>query len=400
MDTAGVKEVLVNREPPRTEAVSGGLRFSIELPFEGHGGSVLVEAWDARSNRSEKRVTIDKAVSAILEERPAPAGAGPLPARAASTMQWQPIACQEPVPPSGRLAAAAAARPLVPAGAPSAPGQVWTPSRLRQQWVLCIGAGRFSDRSVPPLPYARKDAQAICDWFLNPHGPRVPRENVRVLLDEQATRENVKRQLSWIMKNAMPEDLVVVYFAGHGAPALEPAGTGMEARYLVLYDTDTSDRNALFATALPLDELGKDLDTAKAETQVVILECCYAGPVGKKVLDVAMAEGLEIRPRFLDVRPRGLEGMGAASGRIVLSASTGSQVALSSARLRGGLFTHYLLRVLGDGRRPLVEGCFDRVWDLVRREASKLGSWQEPQRFGDLNLDVVFAAPGADHAMR
>jgi hypothetical protein len=57
--------------------------------------------------------------------------------------------------------------------------------------------------------------------------------------------------------------------------------------------------------------------------------------------------------------------------------------------VRGALFTHYLLKALDDGRKPMVKECFQQAWERVRRSANLLGSTQEPQRFGDSNVDVI-----------
>jgi len=65
-------------------------------------------------------------------------------------------------------------------------------------------------------------------------------------------------------------------------------------------------------------------------------------------------------------------------------------MAIGSADIGGGLFTHYFIQALGNGRRRLVGECFDEVWDKVRRAANQLGSTQEPQKFGDANVDVLF----------
>ena len=44
-----------------------------------------------------------------------------------------------------------------------------------------------------------------------------PKDHVTLLLDEQVTPENVKDGLDQLSRLAGPEDLVVVFFSGHGA---------------------------------------------------------------------------------------------------------------------------------------------------------------------------------------
>jgi hypothetical protein len=256
----------------------------------------------------------------------------------------------------------------------------WRPGDQRQAWVLAVGLSKYREQGIPSLPFAKTDAEQVRDWFARQQSARVSADNLRVLCDEQATRVNVLTQVDWLRKQAMPEDLVIVYFAGHGAPELASDGKSVEAKYLVLYDTDPGE---LFATGLPLDELTRRLDFVKAKTQVVILEACYAGAVGQEVLKRTPTADLEIRPRFI-------QEMGERGGRVILSASSGRQIAIGSEEVNGGLFTHYLLKAWSEANnRRLIADCFEQVWDDVRRAANKLGSAQEPSKYGDQNVDVI-----------
>ena len=266
---------------------------------------------------------------------------------------------------------------------------VWQPRELNQLWMLCVGITSYNHDSVPAIPYARQDAELVREWFVSEHGASVPAGNLRVLCDEQATKENLLSQIDWLRRHAMPEDLVVVYIACHGAPEVAPDGQSVDAKYLVLYDTDPSN---LFATGMPLEDLTRKLDLIDANMQVVILETCYAGPVGERILDKVSTADLEVRPRMI-------QDMGTRKGRIILTASSGRQVAIATdeiegEEINGGIFTHYLLKALGDGHKRLVKDCFEEAWNRTRRSARLVGSTQEPQMFGDANVDVVF---GQEH---
>lgn len=256
---------------------------------------------------------------------------------------------------------------------------LWVPDNHRCLWVLAVGVAQYKVPEIPPLPFARTDAQRVRDWFLALGVKGMTHDRVHVLFDEQATRENLLTQIDWLRKQAMPEDAVFVYFAGHGAPELASDGTSVDAKYLVLYDTNP---DQLFVTGFPLDELTRRLDAVAAQTQVVVLEACYAGPVGQQIMKKTQTADLEIRPRFI-------QQLGEKSGRAILSASSGRQMAIGSEEIRGGLFTHYLLASWGDGSRHLLSAQFEEARDQVRRASRQLGSLQEPAKFGDQNVDVV-----------
>jgi uncharacterized caspase-like protein len=256
---------------------------------------------------------------------------------------------------------------------------VWTPDTRRCPWVLVVGVSQYKDNQVPTLPYAKSDAEQVKNWFLKLGIKGMTGDNVHILCDEQATRENLLSQIDWLRKQALPEDAVFVYFAGHGAPELAPEGISVDAKYLILYDTDPSQ---LFATGFPIDDLAKKLDMVKAKTQVVILEACYTGPLGQEILKKNPTADLEIRPRLI-------QQLGEKGGRVILSASSGRQMAIGSEEIKGGLFTHYLLNAWADGSQKLLSDRFDEAIYQVRRASNQLGSLQEPTKFGDQNVDVI-----------
>ncbi len=261
----------------------------------------------------------------------------------------------------------------------SASKKIWEPGQHRQMWLLVVGVGQYKSPQVPGLPYAKQDAERIRDWAIKLNPEQLTRDNISVLTDEQATRENILNQIDWLRKQALPEDAVMIYFAGHGAPELATDGKGVDAKYLLLYDTNP---DSLFSTGFSLDDLTRKLDTVKAKTQLVILEACYTGPVGQEVLKKTPTADLEIRPRYM-------QEMGESGGRVILSASSGRQMAIGSEEVKGGLFTHYLLLAWGDGSKRLLTDGFDDASEKVRRAANQLGSTQEPAKFGDQNVDVI-----------
>jgi len=270
---------------------------------------------------------------------------------------------------------------------------LWSPGERRGAWLLLVGIEDYRNGQVPVLKYAASDAARMKECFIR--NQWVQEQHVRLLTNEQATRRNLLKHIDWLRKSAMPEDLAIIYFACHGAPELAEDGSSVDAKYLVLHDTDPKD---LFATGLPFDELHRLLDKIKAKTQVIILESCYSGPVGKNVLGKTVTADLEIRPKVI-------QRMAENPGRVILSASSGRQVAIATDAvekadadqpkeiINGALFTHYLLHALGDGTQPLVKGSFVQAREKTRRAANALGSWQEPQMFGDKNLDVILKSP-------
>ena len=79
-------------------------------------------------------------------------------------------------------------------------------------WALVVGINDYDN--VPDLNYAVEDALAIKNMLINEFN--FPRNNVRVLIDKEATQSNINKEMSTLLKSAGENDRVVFYFSGHG----------------------------------------------------------------------------------------------------------------------------------------------------------------------------------------
>ena len=114
-------------------------------------------------------------------------------------------------------------------------------------WALIIGINDYEN--VPDLHYAVEDALAIKNMLINEFN--FSRNNVRVLIDKEATQSNINREMSKLLKSADVNDRVVFYFAGHGeteALGLEEVATG----FLMPSDADVEN---LYFSAIPMEDL-------------------------------------------------------------------------------------------------------------------------------------------------
>ncbi len=72
---------------------------------------------------------------------------------------------------------------------------LWQAGDRRQVWLLAVGVGQYRDERVPMLPFAAGDTEQVCRWFSGLASQRVSQENIRVLVNEQATRQNLLEQI-------------------------------------------------------------------------------------------------------------------------------------------------------------------------------------------------------------
>ena len=198
---------------------------------------------------------------------------------------------------------------------------------IGRRWAVVVGISEYADARITPLTYADDDARAMADFLRSPEGGAVPEENLRVLLNEEATSEALRDALFVFLQQAAPEDLVTVYLASHGSP--DPSRPSN--LYVLTHDTDV---DAMAATAFPMWDVKTALRRQIASERVVVVAdaCRSAGTL----VDEPNPMGAAFSDLFNPSR------------RLTLSAAGVSQVSFEDAKWGGGhgVFTHFFLEGL------------------------------------------------------
>ncbi|WP_263354546.1 WD40 domain-containing protein [Acidicapsa acidisoli] len=165
--------------------------------------------------------------------------------------------------------------------------QNWKPETFATPWdgkqsatsqstlhVMTVGVGEYpAESGFDVLPYAVSSAKAIEDFFISQSSNRrKPYAQVRVwpgLFDKSATRKALRDQLAEIAGSMGDNDVVLLYFAGHGVAPL-----GEEMFYFVPYDGRRIDiRN----TGLNTAALAEALRNMPARRIVLMIDACQSG---------------------------------------------------------------------------------------------------------------------------
>ena len=267
------------------------------------------------------------------------------------------------------------ARPPVP---PAEPGG--------DRWAVVIGVDRYESRQVPTLRYSVRDAEALHQFLTGPGGFK--KDNV-VLLTDRAERKPTLRNIKWALgtfltRSAKKDDTVLVFFAGHGVPEIDPRGVERDglAKYLAPADVDPDD---LYSTGLPMDELQTIFQRIEAERMVVFLDACYSGTAGGRTFT-----SLKARSRAVHVDDLFLERLARSKGRAIITASRPNELSLEVPELGHGLFTYYLLQGLrgaGDLNRDgmvSLQELYEYVEQQVTQKSRALGGNQHPMMKSEL----------------
>ena len=135
-------------------------------------------------------------------------------------------------------------------------------------WALIIGIDKYEN--IQRLHYAVDDAESIKDILINSFG--FPADNVSILINEEATKQNIIKSFSKITKNAKSNDRVIIFFAGHGETMDLPGGG--ERGYLIPVEGDAND---LYVTSIPMDELKQIALMSEAKHMLYLVDACYGG---------------------------------------------------------------------------------------------------------------------------
>jgi uncharacterized caspase-like protein len=203
------------------------------------------------------------------------------------------------------------------------------------KYAVVVGIARYSDTSggLTNLQFADRDAQEFRDFLLSPDGGSFPKDNIRLLLNDDATSQNVRSAFFTFLTKAQAQDEVVLYIAGHGAP--DP--NDPRNLYLLTYDTKLDDMGG---TAFPMYQL-QDVfaRVIKAKRVVTFADTCHSyGFSG------ASAHGKKSN----NLVNQYLSHFANDSDRAVITASDISQLSYESDKWGGGhgVFTFFLLKGL------------------------------------------------------
>jgi hypothetical protein len=212
----------------------------------------------------------------------------------------------------------------------------------RNVWAVVAGINRYPN--LPKLKYAVNDAREFYRVLIEKN--RIPAENITLLLDEQATLRNLRSAIGTRLKEAAgAQDMVIIFFAGHGATERDAASSDQDGleKYLLTWDTDPKD---VYASALPMREIAHILGRIRSERLVFIADACYSGASGGRTVGIGGIRA-NVSDAFLDRVAGG-------RGKIIITASAANEVSVEKDELQHGVFTYYLL----EGLRGVAD--FDR----------------------------------------
>lgn len=270
-----------------------------------------------------------------------------------------------------------------------------TPAVVAERWAVIVGIANYDAPGINKLRYAVNDAEAIHRVLTGPGGFK--KENV-LLLTDRTERKPTLRNIKWALgtflaRSAKPEDTVLIFFAGHGAPEVDQHAADPDGltKYLVPIDADAED---LYSTALPMDEVQNVFGRIRADRTIMFIDAGYGGTADGRTFAAKRARPTAMDDRFLERVTR-------SRGRAIVTAAQPLEVTRELDELRHGVFTYYLVRGMegaADGDRDGVV-TLQELYGYVAREVSSksraAGGTQQPVLKGELDgaVPVIRISP-------
>ena len=242
------------------------------------------------------------------------------------------------------------------------------------------------------LPDVAKDVAALEEVLVHPERCAYPRDHVKVIKGQEATRQNILDQLEWLQDQVAADEsgnaTAVVYYTGHGW-----RDTSMDPPRFYFIPHDLRE-DKIRSRALRAEDFADAIEALKPQRLLVVLDCCHAA--GMDIKDITPTpEGYAssaFQPKALmagkeaPLGPgaKGLEQLIVGRGRAVLSSSTGEQSSYMRPGREMSVFTYHLIEALTGHAQPM-EGATDvlvsDVMSYVTRTVPKSAAdfWKRDQ---------------------
>ena len=232
-------------------------------------------------------------------------------------------------------------------------------------WSVVVGVSTYDH--MPALRFTDDDAYRFYAFLRSPEGGALKDEQIKILVDEDATRNNIIGALRSTLLKADENDVIIFYYSGHG---LEGS--------LIPVDYDG------FNNRLMNEEIKQIFDESNAKHKVIFSDACYSGSL------------LAMKSTVNNMMNKYYQSFEETEGGLAfLTSSKSEEVSLEDGGLRQGVYTHFLIRGLNgeadtnQDKIVSVSELFDFVRDGVRQYT---GNIQTPVITGNYDPNMPVAA--------
>ncbi|EDZ61318.1 WD-repeat containing protein [Sulfurimonas gotlandica GD1] len=189
-------------------------------------------------------------------------------------------------------------------------------------YMLSIGVSKYKN-SEYNLGVADKDAESMVKIFKAQKGKIYKDVVAKILVNSDASSDNILDGLDWIDKEATSKDVVIVFIAGHGVN--DDKGT----YYFLSHDANLE---SLRRSAVKWTEIQDTMSNLPSKV-ILIADTCHSGNITGTRRDITSAIKSIVN---------------SGSGSVIMTATTGSGYSYEKTEWGHGAFTKSFIDGLGD----------------------------------------------------
>ncbi len=220
-------------------------------------------------------------------------------------------------------------------------------------WYVGIGVSKYKNKKYN-LTYAAKDINDISTLLKSKYKLYEP----VLFLNENATIENIKAINQRLVKEAKPDDIVIISLSGHGL---------VDKEFNFYFATHDIDFDNPVTRGLSVDDIDLLLDKVVASKKLVLMDACHSGEldadesviasttiedknvktVPKGFIVISKKNNLKTKSSFELLQELFTTG-NSSNGATVISAAGGNEYAYEGQNWNNGVFTYCVLSALKD----------------------------------------------------
>ncbi len=241
--------------------------------------------------------------------------------------------------------------------------------------AIIIGIQNY--KKIPKSNYSNDDARVFAEYANKVLG--VKQQNIKVLIDDEADNAEIYRAFqNWLpIKVKKNKTDIYVFYSGHGLPSDD----GNSLFFL----PHGADRDFINKTAINQSEIIAALQSTQPNSVTMFIDSCYSGLTRTGDALLASARPIVIKSKNVEY----------PTNFTVISASSPEQISWSSAELKHGIFSYYLMKGMEGDADENKDGKITAgeiqtyLADMVPKQAMTMNRKQMPQLTGDANRVLV-----------
>lgn len=190
-------------------------------------------------------------------------------------------------------------------------------TEIPKVYAVLVGVARYNH--MKSLKYTDDDAYRMFAFLKSPEGGALADDQIKILIDEDASKDNILKTLDKTFSKAGPNDVIFFYFSGHG----------LKGAFLPI-DYDGNNNRVEHTDIMQI------LDKSPAKSKIIIADACHSGSLNGSRGTTAQA-AIE---SYYDAFNR------SSGGTVLMMSSKAEETSIENNGLRQGIFSHFLIRGL------------------------------------------------------